>query len=66
MKQTEIIEQLGGTKSVAALCGVTLGAVSQWKRSGIPAARLMYLELARPDVDWGYLRGTDCQPKEAA
>lgn len=66
MKQTEIIERLGGTKAVAALCGVTLGAVSQWKRSGIPEARLMYLKLARTDVDWAYLSGTDCPTKEAA
>lgn len=35
---------------VARLCSVTKGAVSQWRRDGIPEARLMYLRLLRPDV----------------
>lgn len=50
MTPTEIIDALGGTTHVAKLCEVTEGAVSQWRRNGIPNARLMYLRLARPDV----------------
>jgi len=29
---------------------VSMAAVSQWRDSGIPKARLMYLRLALPDV----------------
>ena len=46
----EIIDRLGGTVKVAELCEVTKAAVSQWRKEGIPNARLMYLRLARPDV----------------
>ena len=45
-----VIDKLGGTGATAKLCKTTPGAVSQWRRSGIPEPRLMYLELARPDV----------------
>lgn len=29
---------------------VTTGAVSQWRKTGIPKARLMFLKAIRPDV----------------
>ena len=45
-----VIDKLGGTVAVAQLCEVTPGAVSQWRGAGIPKPRLMYLQLARPDV----------------
>lgn len=47
---TEIIDAIGGTTAVAQLCEVTAGAVSQWRISGIPKARLMFLRLIRPEV----------------
>ena len=50
MDSNEIIDNLGGTNAVALLCQVTAQAVSQWRKDAIPAARLMYLKLARPDV----------------
>ena len=50
MDTNTIIDRLGGTNSVATLCEVTAQAVSQWRTSGIPAARLMYLRLLRPEV----------------
>ena len=50
MDTNTIINKLGGTNAVAKLCNVSAQAVSQWRTDGIPAARLMYLELARPDV----------------
>ena len=49
-KDSQIIDALGGSCAVAALCNVTSQAVSQWRRSGIPEARRMYLQLLRPDV----------------
>jgi hypothetical protein len=45
-----VIDKLGGTGVTARLCETSPGAVSQWRRDGIPPARLMYLKLARPDV----------------
>lgn len=45
-----LIDRLGGTNAVAALCEVTPQAVSQWREDGIPNARLMFLKLARPDA----------------
>lgn len=50
MDSNNIINLLGGTNSVAQLCEVTKGAVSQWRKDGIPDARMMYLKLLRPDV----------------
>lgn len=46
----EIIEDLGGTYRVAALCGVKPPSVSEWKKTGIPQARRMYLQLLQPEV----------------
>lgn len=45
-----VIDALGGTGEVARLCEVSDAAVSQWRKDGIPKARLQYLRLARPDV----------------
>lgn len=45
-----IIDELGGTVAVSLIFEITDGAVSQWRQSGIPKARLMYLKLLRPDV----------------
>jgi len=50
VKPNQVIDALGGTVAVAALCNVTKGAVSQWRENGIPEARMMYLKLLRPDV----------------
>lgn len=50
MSDSEIIDALGGTAKVAMLCRVSMAAVSQWRADGIPQARRMFLELARPDV----------------
>jgi hypothetical protein len=50
MTDSQLIDAAGGTKVVAELCRVTDGAVSQWRKEGIPQSRRMFLELARPDV----------------
>lgn len=46
----KVIDALGGTSEVATLCNVTTGGVSQWRKDGIPDARLMYLKAVRPKV----------------
>lgn len=40
------IEALGGTAAVARLFGVRMPSVSDWKKAGIPKARMMYLRAA--------------------
>lgn len=50
MDAKTIIERLGGTQAVAVLFGIKPPSVSQWKRDGIPKARMQYIALARPDV----------------
>lgn len=50
MNAIDIIERLGGTSRVAELCEVEPPSVSEWKKNGIPKARLMYLRAIRPDV----------------
>lgn len=72
-KATELV---GSQAALASLLGVTPGAVSQWVTSGAPVNRCIDIEKAtdgrvrceelRPDIDWAYLRATDCPVKEAA
>lgn len=45
-----VIERLGGSTKVARLCRIRPQAVSQWRRDGIPQARLDFLRLLRPDA----------------
>ena len=45
-----IIDALGGTNKVAELCEIKPGSVSEWRTSGIPHARLMFLKLLRPEL----------------
>ncbi|WP_321943007.1 carph-isopro domain-containing protein [Paraburkholderia tropica] len=47
---SRIIDRLGGTGDVARMCDVDPAAVSQWRRNGIPKARLQFIRLARPEV----------------
>lgn len=50
MTDSEIIDALGGTTAVAKLCEVAAPSVSEWRKTGIPKARLMFLRIARPEV----------------
>lgn len=50
MNHGKLIDALGGTSEVAELCGITTGAVSQWRTNGIPAYRLAFFRLLRPDL----------------
>lgn len=50
-----IIDRLGGTSETARLCEIEPASVSEWRKNGIPKARLMFLKAVRPDVfkpDW--------------
>lgn len=54
---SEIIDALGGTSATAALCKIKPASVSEWRAKGIPKARLMFLELKRPDLFGNDRRG---------
>ena len=41
---TQVIDALGGTASVARLCEISMPSVSDWKKYGIPQARMMYIK----------------------
>lgn len=43
----KIIDALGGTNKVAAIFGIGAPSVSDWRKYGIPRARMMYLEVAK-------------------
>lgn len=53
---SELIDALGGTAEVARLCDVKPPSVSEWRLTGIPRARRMYLMLIRPDIKWDTAR----------
>ena len=44
------IDALGGTAAVARMFNIAQPSVSKWRNTGIPDARLMYLQLIRPDI----------------
>ena len=50
MDHKALIDKLGGTSKVAEICGITTGAVSQWRTNGIPSYRLDFFRLLRPDL----------------
>lgn len=41
----QIIEALGDTTKVARIFGIRKASVSDWKKGGIPRARMMYLKV---------------------
>lgn len=43
-----VIDRLGGNGVVAAMFNISSQAVSKWRRSGIPKAPRMYLQLRYP------------------
>lgn len=43
----KIIDALGGTNKVAAIFKIGAPSVSDWRKYGIPRARMMYLEVAK-------------------
>lgn len=47
---SKIIDRLGGPAEIGRLFEISPQAVSMWRREGIPKARRMYLELARPEA----------------
>ncbi|MBA3034835.1 MAG: helix-turn-helix domain-containing protein [Gammaproteobacteria bacterium] len=63
-------DAVGSQKCLASMLGVTSGAVSQWEVGKVPIERCIEIEKAtsgavrceelRPDVDWAYLRATNC------
>lgn len=61
-----VIDTLGGAGAVARICRVTSQAVSQWRRTGIPDARRMYLEAVHPHAFGGRDGARRSDPQKAA
>jgi DNA-binding transcriptional regulator YdaS (Cro superfamily) len=78
MKLKTYLEQRGGGHALAKEVGVSQVMISQWKTGTkqVPAERCPSIEKAtngavrceelRPDVDWAFIRATDCDIKQAA
>ena len=71
LTDTQIIDRLGGTVAVAALCNVKSPSVSEWRTKGIPSARRQFLQLLRPSafdpkVIFDLRRGTAANEGDAA
>lgn len=45
-----LIDSLGGTAKVAKIFGIKMPSVSRWRKTGIPEARLMYLQVKYPKI----------------
>ena len=45
-----LIDVLGGTGNVAALCECSPAAISQWRHKGIPKARRLHLQAIHPEL----------------
>ena len=43
MKATELFNILGGPTKIAKLCGISVPGVSQWRITGVPNDRLIFL-----------------------
>lgn len=54
---SELIDKLGGTTKAAEFFEVKPSSISEWRRTGLPKARMMYLRLARPDLFGGRIGG---------
>lgn len=62
----QVITALGGPVAVAAIFEIAPQAVSSWKKTGIPKARRMYLEVTRPEVFRPASEGAPAVPAEEA
>ena len=59
----QIINLLGGVTKVAKMCEVSLPAVSQWKSSGIPRDKLMFLAAELENKSHGLITRKSLFPK---
>lgn len=52
-EDSDLIDRLGGTTKAAEFFDVKPPSISEWRKTGIPRARMMYLRVARPDLFGG-------------
>lgn len=50
MTDSELIDAMGGTNAVAALCEIKPPSVSEWRKNGIPHGRRLLFKALRPDL----------------
>lgn len=46
----DIINRLGSNSEVAKMVGVSIAAISYWRKSGIPPLRLIQLKSLKPEA----------------
>lgn len=49
-KDSILIDKLGGTAVVSRIFNISMASVSSWRNKGIPASRMMYLEVKFPKI----------------
>lgn len=62
VQASQLIDSLGGTKRVAALCSVRAPSISQWRRRGIPRPWALFFQAKFPDkfdADGNVVAGAD-------
>lgn len=47
---SKLIDALGGTSDVARMFRISKPSVCKWRLVGIPEARMMYLQIAKPKL----------------
>lgn len=66
LTDTQLIELAGGTAEVSRLCEVSMAAVAQWKRNGIPRDKLVYMAAKIEQKTKGFISRRDLYPKQYA
>jgi DNA-binding transcriptional regulator YdaS (Cro superfamily) len=62
LTDAQLIELAGGTAEVSRLCEVSMAAVAQWKRNGIPRDKLVYMAARIEHNSKGFVSRKDLYP----
>lgn len=62
LSDTQLVELAGGTAEVSRLCEVSMAAVAQWKRNGIPRDKLVYLAASIEQNSKGFVTRKELYP----
>jgi len=60
---SQIIDLLGGATKVARLCGISVPAVSMWRKKGIPHAQFVFLGASLEKASHGLITRKNLLPK---
>jgi len=63
LTDSQIIDLLGGCTKVARLCGISVPAVSMWRKKGIPASQFIFLGATLEKESKGLITRKDLLPQ---